>query len=192
MPIRCHINAFRYFGGVPHTVKIDNLKAAILEATFYEPVYQQVYKQFAEHYGCMLVPCRVRSPQEKGKVESGIKYVSNNFFAGRKFDSWNILCAELRNWVNNKCNMRIHGTTRKVPREHFEMEEKSHLVLLPITDFIFPEIIRRKVYRDCLCIKSPLSVSFSTLPSYLTNPLLRSVLIATIFRISLNSIPRYY
>ena len=147
--IRCHINAFRYFGGVPCTVKIDNLKAAILEATFYEPVYQQVYKQFAEHYGCMVVPCRVRSPQEKGKVESGIKYVSNNFFAGRKFDSWNILCAELRNWVNNKCNMRIHGTTRKVPREHFEMEEKSHLVLLPISDFIFPEIIRRKVYRDC-------------------------------------------
>ena len=147
--IRCHINAFRYFGGVPRTVKIDNLKAAILEATFYEPVYQQVYKQFANHYGCMVVPCRVRSPQEKGKVESGIKYVSNNFFAGRKFDSWDILCTALRNWVNNKCNMRIHGTTRKVPREHFEMEEKSHLVLLPMNDFIFPEIIRRKVYRDC-------------------------------------------
>lgn len=32
--IRCHEDAFRYFGGVPKTVKIDNLKAAILEATF--------------------------------------------------------------------------------------------------------------------------------------------------------------
>ncbi len=147
--INCHINAFRYFGGVAKTIKIDNLKAAILEANFYEPTYQQIYKQFAEAYGCMVVPCRVRSPQEKGKVESGIKYVSNNFFAGRKFESFEGLCSELQYWVNNKCNMRVHGTTRKIPRELFEMEEKSHLIRLPMNDFIFPEIIRRKVYRDC-------------------------------------------
>jgi len=41
--IRCHINAFNYFKGVPRYVKIDNLKAAILEANFYEPIYQELY-----------------------------------------------------------------------------------------------------------------------------------------------------
>jgi transposase len=37
--VECHINAFRYFGGVPNVVKLDNLKAAILEAYFYEPIH---------------------------------------------------------------------------------------------------------------------------------------------------------
>jgi len=44
--IACHINAFEFFGGVPEYVKIDNLKAAILKANFYEPVYQLMYKHF--------------------------------------------------------------------------------------------------------------------------------------------------
>jgi transposase len=47
--IQCHINAFAYFGGVPGTVRVDNLKAAILEANFYEPVYQRLYSSLADH-----------------------------------------------------------------------------------------------------------------------------------------------
>ena len=46
--IQCHINAFKYFGGVPESVKIDNLKAAILEANFYEPVFQSMYNSFSD------------------------------------------------------------------------------------------------------------------------------------------------
>ena len=42
--LRCHINAFQYFKGVPKLVKIDNLKAGVLEANFYEPIYQRQYK----------------------------------------------------------------------------------------------------------------------------------------------------
>ena len=42
--INCHKSAFKYFGGVPGTVKIDNLKSAILQAGFYESVYQGLYK----------------------------------------------------------------------------------------------------------------------------------------------------
>jgi len=52
--IQCHINAFKFFGGIPQCIKIDNLKAAILEAHFYEPVYQELYKQFATYYGFNL------------------------------------------------------------------------------------------------------------------------------------------
>ena len=147
--IMCHINGFRYFGGVPKTVKVDNLKSAILEANFYEPLHQQIYKQFADYHGCMIIPCRVRQPQEKGKVEAGIKYIKNNFFAGREFKDYKTLQEALRNWLDNKCNNRVHGTTRKVPRELFESEERSALLFLPIRSFIFPEIMRRKVYKDC-------------------------------------------
>jgi transposase len=83
--IQCHINAFNYFGGVPQYIKIDNLKAAILKTNFYEPIYQELYKNFAYYYGFHPLPCRIRRPNDKGKVESGINYVKNNFFSGRNF-----------------------------------------------------------------------------------------------------------
>lgn len=120
--INCHTEAFKFFGGIPNVVKIDNLKAAILEANFYQPIYQALYKQYADYYGFQILPCRVRQPQEKGKVESGIKYIKNNFFAGRKFASHTDLQHQLLNWLNNKCNIRVHGTTRKIPLELFTLD----------------------------------------------------------------------
>lgn len=147
--IECHINAFKYYQGVPKTVKIDNLKAAILEAHFYDPMYQELYKQFSEFYGFNPIPCRVRKPQEKGKVESGIKYVKNNFFAGRKFETYDSLVERLNEWRDNKCNVRIHGTTKKKPKEIFESEEKDKLLRLPIQEYVYPQLGRRKVHTDC-------------------------------------------
>ena len=58
--IAVHINAFKYFGGVPKVIKIDNLKAAILEAHFYEDTYQELYKKFSNHYN-RQDPCFARS-----------------------------------------------------------------------------------------------------------------------------------
>ena len=72
--IRCHVEAFRFFGGVPQTVKIDNLKAAIVETDFYEPTVQRTYAAFADYYGFLPNPCRVYTPTDKGKVESNVKY----------------------------------------------------------------------------------------------------------------------
>lgn len=62
--IKCHINAFKYFGGVPKVIKLDNLKSAIIVANFYDPIYQEQYKRFADHYGFLPAPWRVREPQE--------------------------------------------------------------------------------------------------------------------------------
>ena len=146
--VRCHINAFEFFGGVPEYVKIDNLKAAILEANFYEPIYQQVYKDFAEYYNFKPLPCRVASPNDKGKVESGIKFVKGNFFKGRTFSSGTDLDIRLRNW-NIEKNLRIHGTTRKVPHQIFLEEEKTCLSPLPPVRFSLAKISTRKVYHDC-------------------------------------------
>ncbi|MCK4309332.1 MAG: IS21 family transposase [Candidatus Atribacteria bacterium] len=146
--IRCHINAFNYFGGIPQYVKIDNLKAAILKANFYEPIYQELYKNFASCYGFHPLPCRVRRPNDKGKVESGIKYVKNNFFLGRKFSNEQELKEKLNRWCN-KVNYRIHGTTKKVPKEVFEKEERIKLIPLPKEEFKLTSVGIRKVYHDC-------------------------------------------
>lgn len=146
--INCHINAFTYFGGVPKYVKIDNLKAAVLEANFYEPIFQNLYKKFSEHYGFNPIACRPYRPNDKGKVESGIKYVKKNFFKGRTFKNGNDLDKKLRYWLDHKCNTRIHGTTKKVPKELF-LKEKDLLTKLPLEEFFLGKIGTRKVYHDC-------------------------------------------
>jgi transposase len=152
--IECHEEAFRYFGGVPEYVRIDNLKAAVLRTNFYETIYQRLYQNFADHYGFKIIPCRVYRPNDKGKVESGIKYVKGNFVPGRKFSSGDDLDRQLFNWQENKCNARVHGTTRKVPNEVFESEEKKTLKPLPLELFKMSENGTRKPYHDChICVK---------------------------------------
>ncbi|RLF34667.1 MAG: IS21 family transposase [Thermoplasmata archaeon] len=147
--IECHINAFNYFRGVPKTVRIDNLKAAILEANFYQPVYQRLYKEFADYYGFKPIPCRIYRPNDKGKVESGIKYVKGNFFLGKVFKNGNDVDSRLRDWQEKVCNRRVHGTTRRIPQEVFNEEERAKLLPLPLREFKLPSVGRRKVYHDC-------------------------------------------
>ena len=96
--LKCHINAFKYFGGVPQVIKLDNLKSGVLKPDINDPLLQKDYKRLSEHYGFLPSPCRVYRPQEKGKVESGIKYVKNNFFYGAQ------------------CVRRVDFRTRLVPR----------------------------------------------------------------------------
>lgn len=67
---------------MPDWVLLDNLKAGVLQPDFYEPLLQEQYSELLSHYGCAGEPCRVRTPQHKGKVESGVKYVKNNFAKG--------------------------------------------------------------------------------------------------------------
>lgn len=147
--IRCHINAFNYFNGVPKQVKIDNLKAAVIEASFYEPVYQPLYEGFSQHYNFSILPCRVRKPQEKGKVESGIKYIKNNFFVGRKFFGNEEMNVALRDWLDNYCNKRLHGTTKQRPYDLFHAEEQAALRPQPLDGFRIGISFIRKVQNDC-------------------------------------------
>jgi hypothetical protein len=146
--LQCHINAFKYFGGVAKVIKLDNLKAGIINANFYEPQYQQVYKNMADYYGTLITPCRTYQPQEKGKVESGVKYVKNNFFLGRKFSDNRDLNEQLCQWLD-KANARIHGTTHKQPIEVFKSEEKEELIPLPLEEFVILIPSVRKVAKDC-------------------------------------------
>ena len=147
--IQCHENAFRFFGGIPRVVKIDNLKAGILEAHFYEPIHQRLYKQFADHYGFYALPCRVRQPQEKGKVESGIKYIKTNFIAGRQFKDYEDLRYQLKEWTCHYCHERIHGTTKEKPKILFESCERTSLLPLPNSSFYIGFRGQRKVHKDC-------------------------------------------
>jgi len=69
--ISCHRHAFEWFGGVVRRVVPDNLKAAVLEASLYDPVLGEPYRRMAQHYGFLVSPTRPRTPEHKGKVEMG-------------------------------------------------------------------------------------------------------------------------
>lgn len=80
-------NAFRHFGGVPQRLCPDNLKAAVIKAHWYEPQLNPKLSSFVEHYGTVILPARPYKPTDKGKVESGVKYVKNNALKGKDFES---------------------------------------------------------------------------------------------------------
>ncbi|MDP4268379.1 MAG: IS21 family transposase [Bacteroidota bacterium] len=141
----CHIKAFEYFGGVSKTVKIDNLKSGVLKVDFYEPEFQHQYAQLLSHYGSSGITARPRRGQDKGKVESGIKYAKNNFLKGLEHRDYYQAEKEFKNWNDNICNKRLHGTTRKIPFNVFAQEEKPMLLPLPSHRFEILDIGHRNV-----------------------------------------------
>ena len=145
--IRALEKAFRQFGGVPETVVIDNLRAAVKKADWFDPELNPIVEDFASHYGTVILPTRPYTPRHKGKVESGIKYLKNNALKGRVFSSLKEHNEFLLHWERNVAETRIHGTVRKQVREMFELE-RGHLKPLAEDVFVFYHEGRRKVHRD--------------------------------------------
>jgi transposase len=141
-------NAFRYFGGVPHRLCPDNLAAAVKKADWYEPEVNPKLRNFAAHYGTLIMPARPYMPTDKGKVEAGVKYVKNNALKGNNFTSLAEVNAHLRWWMSHVADKRIHGTTKRQVGAHFEADEKSALKPLPASLFPSFEEGRRSVHRD--------------------------------------------
>jgi transposase len=143
--IACHIKAFEYFTGVPCTVKLDNLKAGVITPSFYEPLMQRQYAEFLAYYGCASITARIRRGQDKGKVESAIKYVKNNFLKATTATTFEELSKQLAVWNEQVANKRVHGTTRKVPIDVFMGQEQSQLLRLPALRYQSYSLEKRKV-----------------------------------------------
>jgi transposase len=151
----CHQHAFAFFGGVPQRLVPDNLKAAVVRASFTEPEASRGYRECAEHYGFLIDPNPPRRPQLKGKVEQGgVHYVKRNFLAGRcapdsppqPIDTLN---QGLRQWCSAVAGRRVHGTTKQQPLARFQLVEQAALRPLPPTPYV-PAVWKRvTVYRDC-------------------------------------------
>ena len=146
--IRSLENAFRAFGGVPKTLVIDNLKAAVTNADWFDPDINPKVVAFARHYGTVILPTKPYTPRHKGKVEGGVKYVKSNGLKGRTFSSLFEQRQFLVHWERDVADTRIHGTTKKQVRRVFEEVERQALQPLPLEPFPFYEEGRRKVHRD--------------------------------------------
>jgi transposase len=146
--IRCLENAFQHFGGVPRTIVIDNLKAAVIKADWFEPELNPKLQAFAEHCGTVILPTRPYTPRHKGKVERGVDYVQENGLKGRTFDSLADENRYLSEWETSVADTRIHGTTRRQVGKVFDSVEKAALLPLPATRFPCFQEGQRIVNRD--------------------------------------------
>lgn len=146
----CHRHAFEFFGAVPARIVPDNLKSAIVRASFTEPVAQRAYRECAEHYHFLIDPHAPRTPQHKGKVEQGgVHYVARNFLAGREPQPLAEVNAALRRWCEQTAGRRVHGTTKQRPADRFAAVERAALQPLPPTPYDPAAWKRTRLYRDC-------------------------------------------
>ncbi len=147
--LACHRHAFEWFGGVPRTVVPDNLKAAVLVAALHDPVLGEAYRRQAQHYGFLISPTRPRTPEHKGKVESGVHFVKRSFLPAHEFTDLGVANTALRTWIRERAGTRDHGTTHRAPLAVFEAEERGVLGPLPSEPFELVETKRVKVHPDC-------------------------------------------
>ncbi|HTU25762.1 MAG TPA: IS21 family transposase [Pirellulales bacterium] len=141
-------NAFRHFGGVPKTLVIDNLKAAVAHPDWFDPELTPKVRAFAEHYGTVILPARPYKPEHKGKIEAGVKYVKNNALKGRVFATLDEQQRHLDHWELSVADTRIHGTTKRQVSKLFAEAERPALQPLPPEGFSNFREAQRKVNRD--------------------------------------------
>src|SRR5216684_4445937 len=107
-----HEKAFRRLGGSTRIVVLDNLKEGVLVPDIYDPTLNPLYRDVLTHYGCVALPCRIKDPDRKGKVERGVGHAKNTPLKGKRFESLEEAQAYLDRWETNCADTRIHGTTK--------------------------------------------------------------------------------
>ena len=125
-----HERAFRRLGGTTRVVVLDNLKEGVLAPDIYDPTLNPLYRDVLAHYGVVALPCRVRDPDRKGKVESSVGH-TQMALRGLRFEHLDDGQAYLDRWDRRWADTRIHGTTKRQVAAMFE-EERPALGPLPL------------------------------------------------------------
>ena len=125
--------AWRFFGGVFKVLVPDNMKPIVARADAVNPQFTVGWLEYAQARGFVTDPARVRSPQDKPRVERQVQYVRGNFFAGEEFVDLTDAQARAETWCAEKAGQRIHGTTCARPAEVFIEQEAAALLPAPDT-----------------------------------------------------------
>lgn len=126
--------AFAYFGGVPHELLFDQMKAVVVADGRDRDgrlIENGEFVRFAHHWSFRIRACRPYRAQTKGKVERPIRYLRESFFYGRTFVSDEDLNAQLLQWLDREANVRVHGTLKQRPVDRLEEEQSMLGALAP-------------------------------------------------------------
>src|SRR3989441_4951252 len=141
------VRSFRYFGGVTECVLTDRMKTVLLDQAGGELHFHKKFLEFAAYYGFVPRVCRPYRPETKGKIESTVRFVKQNFWPGIGFDSLQDLNQQARAWME-KVNHQTHSTTREVPYQRLPQERLLLLDEQPDYDTSYME--DRRVAKDCM------------------------------------------
>jgi transposase len=142
-----HEKAFRRLGGATRVVVLDNLREGVLAPDIYDPALNPLYRDVLQHYGAVALPCRVRDPDRKGKVESSVGHAKKTPLKGMRFESLEEAQAYLDHWEERWADTRIHGTTKRQVAAMFA-EERPALLPLPVEPFRYYQYGERTVHLD--------------------------------------------
>jgi hypothetical protein len=127
---------------------LDNLRAAVTKADWFDPELNPKVEEFGRHYGTVFLPTKSYTPRHKGKIERGVGYAQENALRGMKFQGLQSQNDHLRHWESHVADLRIHGTIKKQVKKQFEEIERP--ALKPLAPDRFPYFLegRRTVHRD--------------------------------------------
>lgn len=128
--VQAHKYAFKYFGGRIQTIMYDQDRVFVVSENLGNIVFVKAFEEYVKQIGFSVVLCKPREPQSKGRVEQAVRFVKENFLAGRTYcgiDSLNSTCLE---WLDKGGNSNVNVLTGKTARESFTEESKS-LVKIP-------------------------------------------------------------
>jgi transposase len=142
-----HERAFRRLGGSTRWVVLDNLREGVITPDVYDPALNPLYRDVLKHYDVVALPCRVRDPDRKGKVEAGVAHAQKTPLKGQRFESLEAAQAHLDRWEERWADTRIHGTTKRQVSLMFA-EEQPALRELPLSPFRYYRYGERTVHLD--------------------------------------------
>lgn len=141
--------AWRFFGGVPRYTILDNATAMVVRASATNPGLNRSFREYAESRGFFPDTARVRHPKDKARVENQVPYVRERWFAGESFGPSVVeIRRHAEGWCRDVAGARVHGTTRRVPRDVYETEEKPQMQPPPTAPFDVPLWSTAKVHPD--------------------------------------------
>jgi len=144
--IRCHENAFKYFGGVvPRECWYDNLRTAVVDRLGSLIKFNSRFMAYMGHHHIRPHACNPARGNEKGRVESAVKLVRYNFWPGRKFKDFDDINNQASAWLHETANMREHRALKRVPRLVFDTEERAMMQCMSPNDYDTDEVFSRVV-----------------------------------------------
>jgi transposase len=127
--VYAHELAFEYFNGVPREILYDQDKVFIHDENLGDYLLTHDFKSFCQGQSFKTIFCRKADPQSKGKIESVVKFIKQNFLRGRAYKQIDLLNQTAKEWLTRTGNGKTHSTTQKIPALEWEIE-KNHLLPL--------------------------------------------------------------
>jgi len=135
--------AWAFYGGVFEVVIPDNTKAIVAKADPIAPVMTEAFLEYAQSRGFQIDTTRVRSPKDKARVERTVPTVRDDCFGGERLRTLDDTRARALHWCLEEYGMKRHARTQRLPREHFEAEERGALLPAPTESYDVP------IWTDC-------------------------------------------